>query len=927
YLAGKAISPDTKKVLLATNETKSKTIKLIDVETGKVIQTFNGLKREASSLCFSPDGQRFASGSYDGLVTLWDIATGSIIQTFSGHTHPPKSLAFSPDGKKIVSRAYDGIKVWNADNGAMLKSKYMQEGEVNFSPDGKTIVFANSTSPDLIFWDFETDKVVKTLQGHTKGISSFHVNPEGTKLLSGSGDKSVRLWDVESGKVLQTFGGLENPKIFTLTMSPDGKKIAFGGSDSTIKLWNLASGQAVKLLKGHKDWIRKVKFSSDGKKLFSASSDNTVKTWDSETGFELKSFTTKGSFNGLDLSKDNKIIAINPSNTISILNAETGAELKSFTTGQNILNEFALSPDGKNLVYAGYNDKIVIFDTESGTVINELSGDKSSADIIYSPDGRKILAGHKSVYQWDAKTGKLIDKISVGNQEVMCINYSSDMKKIVGGFWKNHIKIWDAETGKELKTMTGHTSYISSVLFSPDNKWIISGSDDHMIKIWNAETGQLALTFVSYDNGSWVVVSPNGRFDGTQDAIKLLHFVKGMEIIPLESFYEQYYTPGLTAMTLFGEKELSVNINITDLKPKPEVKITSPQNNTMASSSQLTVSVEVTDMGGGIDEILLYHNGKLLETTNRGFKPVIQNKDKETKTFTVNMVNGENRLKATAFNNQRTEAIPDEITVVYKSAEVSKPNLYLFVIGINEYKNSKYNLNYAVADAESFKIYLEEGSKTIFNSVQISFLKNSDVTKSAINQAFETIKSSVKQEDVFIFYYAGHGVMSEEESAQFYLIPTDVTQLYGQNKMLQEKAISQTELRQFSTDIKAQKQLFILDACQSGGMVEMLASRGAAEEKAISQLARSTGTYWLTASGSEQFAGEFAQLGHGIFTYCILQALTGKADGQNDKKITIQELSTFVNDEVPKLSKQYKGNEQYPNTYGFGHDFPIIIVK
>jgi uncharacterized caspase-like protein len=106
-----------------------------------------------------------------------------------------------------------------------------------------------------------------------------------------------------------------------------------------------------------------------------------------------------------------------------------------------------------------------------------------------------------------------------------------------------------------------------------------------------------------------------------------------------------------------------------------------------------------------------------------------------------------------------------------------------------------------------------------------------------------------------------------------------------------------------------------------------MAARGAVEEKAINQLARSTGTFWLTASGSEQFAGEFAQLKHGLFTYCLLEGLSGKADGQNDKKITVQELSAYLNDQVPILSKQYKGSEQYPNTYVYGQDFPIIIVK
>ena len=122
--------------------------------------------------------------------------------------------------------------------------------------------------------------------------------------------------------------------------------------------------------------------------------------------------------------------------------------------------------------------------------------------------------------------------------------------------------------------------------------------------------------------------------------------------------------------------------------------------------------------------------------------------------------------------------------------------------------------------------------------------------------------------------------------------------------------------------------MFVFDACQSGGMTDFLASRGAAEEKAIAQLARSTGTYWLTASGSEQFAAEFAELGHGLFTYCVLLGLQGQADGSSkDKKITVKELSSFLDDKVPELSEKHKGTAQYPSLYGNGMDFPIIIVK
>ena len=117
-----------------------------------------------------------------------------------------------------------------------------------------------------------------------------------------------------------------------------------------------------------------------------------------------------------------------------------------------------------------------------------------------------------------------------------------------------------------------------------------------------------------------------------------------------------------------------------------------------------------------------------------------------------------------------------------------------------------------------------------------------------------------------------------------------------------------------------------MDACQSGGSVELLAARGASEEKAIAQLSRSAGIHVLASAGSEQFAAEFKELGHGLFTYVLLKALEGEADGSpKDGKVTIYELKSYLDDQVPDITKKMKGKPQYPYTFSRGHDFPITI--
>ncbi len=434
--------------------------------------------------------------------------------------------------------------------------------------------------------------------------------------------------------------------------------------------------------------------------------------------------------------------------------------------------------------------------------------------------------------------------------------------------------------------------------------------------------------FIHPSTKDWILYTPDGYFDCSPGAEKYVgwHVNQGKDkaalFYPLSQFYDKYYTPNLGMRLLNGENIGNDESSLAKgFALPPTVKILSPGQSHMASDKTLTVKVSAQDQGGGVDEIRLYHNGKMVTTTQRGFKAV-----GETQEFTISLVAGENRIKATAFNDDRTESIPDEIMVYYEGTQKTS-DLHMLVVGLNAYRNPKYNLNYALTDAQAFSQSIESKGAGIFDNVNVTFVQDSDATREGITQAFEQIKTQADAEDVFVFYYAGHGVMSMGEQSEFYLIPYEVTRLYAEDDMLRGKGISASELQEFSRTISAQKQLFVLDACQSGGMTEVLASRGAAEEKAIAQLARSTGTYWLTASGSEQFASEFAALGHGVFTFAILEGLSGSADGtNNDKKITVKELSAYLDEKVPELSEQHKGEPQFPTIYGYGQDFPIGVI-
>lgn len=351
-----------------------------------------------------------------------------------------------------------------------------------------------------------------------------------------------------------------------------------------------------------------------------------------------------------------------------------------------------------------------------------------------------------------------------------------------------------------------------------------------------------------------------------------------------------------------------------------------------ARTQDAKIVVRGTTSNDRIAELRLYHNGKLLGGTSRGLGVEDDTPEGNERTYTVALLPGENTFRAVAVNGQRTESAPALLLVNY-IAPAAPPKisadgitLHLLTIGINEYKNPRYNLNYAEADATGLEATLKTGMSSIVGDIRLHSIRNASATRSDILRAIATVTAEADADDVFIFYYAGHGVMSEGTRKDFFLVPHDVTQLYGNDQGLAAKGISATELKALAAGMPAQKQLYILDACQSAGAVQSIAMRGAAEEKAIAQLARSTGTHWLTASGSEQFAGEFDQLGHGAFTYALLEALSGKAAG-SDNRISVNELKAYLDAVVPEITEKYNGQAQYPASYGFGQDFPVGVKR
>jgi uncharacterized caspase-like protein len=264
-----------------------------------------------------------------------------------------------------------------------------------------------------------------------------------------------------------------------------------------------------------------------------------------------------------------------------------------------------------------------------------------------------------------------------------------------------------------------------------------------------------------------------------------------------------------------------------------------------------------------------------------------------------------------------------EITASFKSN--AKPSLYAVVIGINEYKNPKLLLNYAVADAGLFSDSLQTGATGLFDKVVIKRLVTKEETTTENITAELRKMQTLNPDDLFVFYVASHGAVDDGE---YFLITSNVGST--STAKLKTDAISQTALKGLVANIPTAKKLIVIDTCNAGALGDAIQTamltRGMSEDTAMKVLSRAVGSTILSAATGVQEALEGFN-GHGLFTYVLSQGLSGKADSDKDGFIKTTELANYVDDEVPTLAERIFKKAQYPTVAPSGQAFPIGKVK
>ena len=960
---------------------------LWDINSKEMVRIFNFRhKGPVKNLCID-DSKKHVVSSDNVEIVVSNIFNGKIIfrykliniikidrmRTFINHNTMQyireKLVLISPDCKKIAMTDVDvnEIIIFDIENEKITTNikikKKSFEPQIIFSPNSNLVALSyryyvldkDEYNKGVIIIDIKRNKIIRNLKSSlnsSRGYSDLVFVNNGRDLLAhtrmgGGGESRYDRWSLKTGKLIGSY-----------TFKDQHHGVYF--ENGSMRLLN--KDEIIHLTK-YGPVIRSLDKLSNEKTLFNRDFYKMKNINPNE--FTITSISNKD-YIFMGLSKSSKSVKDNYNNIIYFEISKMGYISNSlkeiiFTNIASIKDRIYQKGD---VLYANAEINLLRNDItqissstsdESEYMLN-LTGDeilledesfseiwsKEWEDAIYAnttSDGNHIISHSDNLVRlWTINPDKeILINVPKINSKIKSVDVSNDLKTIVIGTQNGGILVFNIK-GEIIWNVKSSTSSVTHLTFSDTNKRIISYDEYGYLKLWNSKKGQLLLTIVIMNDFQWAVVAPNGQFDKSPD-FRHLKWRKGNELIDLDQFFDDFYTPGLLSQ-VYQTGELDETRNLDDALKQviPTIEIIEPKKTTSRGlqlaadessgckvvSSQtrgfkkkkkkkkteepgcgedgtLRVVTKVTDQGGGFQDIVLYHNGKRLESVEGDIKSGPAQKGKtQLVTFRVPLAPGENYLRAEAKSLSRVRARPWQMMVDFEAPKPKgKPDLYLYVVGINKYSNPKFNLNYGRPDAEAVQKALGDNLKLgAFEKVHVSGIYDLEATKKNITAQFLKFAKQARPRDVFIFYYAGHGRTLKDENGNpmFYLVSSNVGAL-DQDKTVKKGGISGLELINYSKKIRAGKQMFLFDACESGSVA-----------KAFARIQKDSGGHILYAAASNQLATEFDSLGHGIFTYTLLKTL------EDNKKLNVSLLSGGMDFLLEELRPKFNLTNQ---TFGY----------
>lgn len=990
---GMVLSPDGK--LLLTPETlAAHTLGVFDIQTGQKLLSLaidlQAMQGMTTTLTFSPDGRMVAWATSADVARVWEIPSGKLLVDIKA-----SALAFSADSRQlVVGRSSGGAPLLrDIASGAetLLAAGASAIVDVAVTADGRSVVAATSNGGAKL-WDLTTGQLLRTYECPGGGASSVSVSGKVAPLLAiGCMDGSASIWELNTGREVRKLVAANASQPFAyafVRFSRDGRRLALA-VNRDVSLWDVASGQVMhRIALGE---VAKPRFMGPAMVQQEPAQDAALD--------DPRVAAAMQAVRAIALHPDGELVAIGRAGQVALWNLSTGEQVRIVSgsgaaASIPVAAPQATLPQGKlprglgniagmpagamgallqnmlgqagGMSGSGPGGVITMADpTEAlDMMTRQMEGSHSLA---FNQDGRLLLMlGSRGPRVWDVASGqevrppkaaaagldaqRLMDSmLNMQMVEGEGIALSPDERIAARGIGRV-IKVWDLTTGAELAALSGHTSDVSSLTFTADGRSIVSGGHDGAIRIWNVATHKESVALIALGHADFVAVTPDQYYRASKSRIKGVAFRVKDQLYPFEQFDLRFNRPDIVLERLgtaapelvqsyryayqhrlkklgFTENMLGTDFHL------PELEFLTRDVPVSTTDPSLSLRVRARDAQFTLDRLNVFVNDVPVYGSAGLPLPDKQLHALEQE-IKVPLASGRNKIQVSVLNQQGTESLKQ---TVYTNAVgiVAPAATYVVVIGVSQYKNSRYNLRYAAKDANDLASAYEALGQRAGERGQVHVLRLTDdqATRTQIQQAKAWL-ASAKVNDLVVVFAAGHGMT--DSASNYYFGTYDIDP-----ERPAANGLPYAEFEALLDGIPALQKVLLLDTCFSGeidkddqivvaqaetvadGTVKMRAFKAARgvnvvadtsgalsgdmlrfQQDWFADLRRGTGAAVISSSSGNEYSLEGEQWNNGVFTYSLLLGLkNGEADANKDHVIAVSELQAYVIDKVRKLTQ------------------------